>query len=61
MAFNAEENAQAEAQAANKAAQAAIPPLNPEWPYQPLPIDLWTLGLNNDIAAKYLRPASGES
>jgi hypothetical protein len=58
MSFNAEENAQAQAQAATKAAAAAIPPLNPAWPYQPIPINLWDFGLNNDIAAQYLRPAS---
>ena len=58
MSYNAEAIAQAEDQAANQAAQAAIAPLNPEWPYVALPIDLWVFGLNADIAAKYLRPAS---
>jgi len=58
MALNAETNAQSSgAEAATKAA-AVIPALNPAWPFAPTPIDLWAFGLNNDIAAKYIRPAS---
>ncbi|HEY3898917.1 MAG TPA: hypothetical protein VGM54_09910 [Chthoniobacter sp.] len=53
MSLDAEANAQAEASAAAKKQDAATPPLNPPFPFQPTPIDLWFFGLNKDIDPQF--------